>query len=290
MQIYSFEYTPKTIKWKIFEYKGMKFIGTDSIRFQSNRNFIRVDGLNNPDSIKLDLCTFYKPIGEITESCKVDINPYNMNISLRSSEINGGDNLLIIVIDKTCMDMRALEKYYENEKFVSLIRKIITDEYIILLFNIKEDKDNGYRGTLFEFKTKNYLLRGEEIHQVQYSYSIGSKLSLVSRDISNLNEIENNRERFNLIFHEPITRNFIVRKENEEELINYLDTIQFESRITSIDTTDTMENIIPCIVDMIGTANAVTYYKMSPIKSDVLNDKIKYNFIMLETGKIIEAK
>ena len=52
MDIYSFELTAKEVTWKLFEFKGMMFIGTESYRFPSNRNFIRVDGLVNPSGIR----------------------------------------------------------------------------------------------------------------------------------------------------------------------------------------------------------------------------------------------
>ena len=291
MQIYSFEFTARTIKWKLFDYKGMKFIGTDSIRFPSNRNFIRVDGLEHPDSIKFDLCRFYKPIGEITESCRIDINPYNMNISIRPSEMDSGENLMIMVIDKTIGRVKAIKKFYEDMKFVDVIKRITTDEFIILLFRIAKDYVGEYTGPLLEFKEFNPLLRQEYCHEIRYSYmsSVDNKVLLSAKDVKD-ETLDDNNERFNLLFHRPVTRNFIVKKEYEDELIFKLDDMDYESRITSIGDEDSMEDIISCILNMVDTATAVTYYRMEPIKSDELKEKIKYNFIMLPTGKIIEGK
>lgn len=293
MQIYSFEFTGVTIKWKIFEYKGMKFIGTDSIRFPSNRNFIRVDGLESIDDISFDTSRFYKPIGVIEENCYININPYNMNVSIRSSEKDSDEDLMIVVIDKSKSTIKGIRKYYEDMPFVSLIRKIITEEFIVLLFSVTENVVNDYEGPILEFKESNHVLRLVEYHLILYSYlhfpDEDTKRILCVNDIFE-DTFDDNHERFNLVFHKPITRNFITKKEYEDELIRKLDDLEYESRITSIADTDTEENTINCILNMIDSATAVTYYRMDPIKSDDLKNRIKYNFIMDPTGKIIEAK
>src|SRR5699024_4761525 len=113
--------------------------------------------------------------------------------------------------------------------------RITADEFVILLFRIAKDCVGEYTGPLLEFKEFNPLLRQEYCHEIRYSYmsSVDSKVLLFAKDVKD-ETLDDNNERFNLLFHRPVTRNFIVKKEYEDELIFKLDDMDYESRITSI--------------------------------------------------------
>ena len=61
MDIYSFEFGSKPVEWFYNEFKDMKFIGTSSRRFKSNRNFLRLDNSISQDDIQFFNGTYYAP-------------------------------------------------------------------------------------------------------------------------------------------------------------------------------------------------------------------------------------
>lgn len=290
MDIYSFELTAKEVTWKLFEFKGMMFIGTESYRFPSNRNFIRVDGLVNPSAIKFELGTYYKPAIHINEDCRLKINPYDLNVSFTPGVSDKSSSVAILIVDKSAY--RISGEYIKSEleytpSFFDIVRKVETEEIIVMIMRICNNSPRI-------IKLYNRMLNRFEVYCIASGVNSDNEHAVVCTPYTEktmkkaLGDVNFKKPDWNLQFHSPVTKCYVTKEEDLDELISILEDagLNEKSQIISVETDSDRGSTINCILEHSMDAKALTYYKMKPIHAPELDNQFKYNFIMDPTGNI----
>lgn len=112
MKIYSFELGRKPVTWYYNEFKDMKFIGTASRRFKSNRNFLRIDNSIQKEDIKFTSGTYYSPAIDINvELYLKELNQEKQLFVLNPSNRGEHTKIAFLVIDSDCYRLLTILAY-----------------------------------------------------------------------------------------------------------------------------------------------------------------------------------
>lgn len=112
MDIYSFEFGSKPVEWFYNEFKDMKFIGTSSRRFKSNRNFLRLDNSISKDDITFFDGTYYAPAIKIKGDLYLkELNRENQLFILNPSSRGEHSMLAFLVIDTKSYRLLSINAY-----------------------------------------------------------------------------------------------------------------------------------------------------------------------------------
>lgn len=300
MKIYSFEFGSKPLNWYRNEFKDMVFLGTESRKFQQNRNFIKFDEeLFTPD-IEIKEGTWYNPIMEFPDkSVKSHISTKTGDTSielLENSEYYSNDfDLAIIVLDKShfrlidwCLIndsheiIKTRDSEYNDIAVVKLSDTGAKSEMVLIVFNnimkqyeyyeIRYKKnDEGIRTLICRNRTKQV---GKEVMDDWKQHDIE-------------NTYRDTKERVVLRHHSPFRyqlhyfcTNYIICKDIDVDIVKSI--VPDWVRIVP-------ESILSEYDFNTGT-KALTFFNYDVFSDELVKrfEKlgIRYYFIMDETGKI----
>ena len=153
MFIYNFEFGTETVNWGLKEFKSMDFIGTDSIKFYGNNNFLRV---NDKTNIEVKHGTYYDPAIIIPNAKSLQINATNMHISTLNDD--GIDDLAaIITLENKNYRLVKYSVGFEADKAdCQILKQVTTPNHRVLLLLFDGNNESVFTLILFNNTLKRY--------------------------------------------------------------------------------------------------------------------------------------
>ena len=153
MFIYNFEFGTETVNWGLKEFKSMDFIGTDSIKFYGNNNFLRV---NDKTNIEVKHGTYYDPAIIIPNAKSLQINATNMHISTLNDD--GVDDLAaIITLENKNYRLVKYSVGFESDKAdCQILKQVTTPNHRVLLLLFDGNSESVFTLILFNNTLKRY--------------------------------------------------------------------------------------------------------------------------------------